>query len=456
MLNCPGGDHTPKLAKHAIIIILLIMIVSVYVALYFVISANASVAQFVNPGFEDSLAGWDNPGGWLCGTDFHTGTKSAYDNLGGGYRNLSQRVDLTNTGNITFWEKNTHAVAGSTDKIRIWIDNTTLLHEWVAGTGGVWTLFSHDLAYFGSHYITISGTVLQNVITVDDFSLGQGGQQYITLDLALVDYATIEFLVNANATVTDLGTAEHQHVNLPTGVVQLLLKENSDYAIEGNKSGYANCTEYFTIRTNQTLIVALEYNKSMVPIPTMVPLPTTEPMPTMMPGNASYPSESWNPVDYFWWIVDALKSLMDWIILIPGWLVAQITIYFNWIVENIIIFLTAALNAINTIIQSILGFALDLPGQLLDVITYPIIAIINLLLYLLTRIITPIVAILGVFLLMYISFYNLLVNLTGALGENSWALIILIGVGIVIGIRLYDILADIELWGFKLPKLGGK
>lgn len=153
-----------------------------------------------------------------------------------------------------------------------------------------------------------------------------------------------------NSTVVIDGP-QHDVLWLETGVGAYNFTVGQKYNISASSYGYQNATLInVTIGGTQSIDVRME--PSRIVLPTMVPIPTMAPMPELQ-SNATFPGGSLNPIDYIWWISDQLRMIVEWLRVVPIWFVTQMSMYISWITDNIMVLLTAMVQAGNMVLDII-------------------------------------------------------------------------------------------------------
>ncbi len=128
--------------------------------------------QFTNPGFETgNLNGWTSGGTTLISSSTsHSGSYSCHLDMTGTQETdyISQSIDLTNVGTITFWGYG----EGNTWPFYIYIDG--ILYKTSNAVSNTWTLYTVPVSgYSGAHTFTVkwNGGPGQFGADVDDFSI---------------------------------------------------------------------------------------------------------------------------------------------------------------------------------------------------------------------------------------------------------------------------------------------
>lgn len=123
---------------------------------------------------------------------------------------------------------------------------------------------------------------------------------------------------------------------------------------------------------------------------------------------------------------------------------------YTFITVALAVMLQTAIDGITGIVSGIAKLITDALGAIADIITYPIIAVAQAILEIISHIITPFVGLFANITDTGAYITTTIVSILSVMFDAAWMLLIITGVGFVVIVRIYHYVKDIEILGNKV------
>jgi hypothetical protein len=246
---------------------------------------------------------------------------------------------------------------------------------------------------------------------------------------------------------------------------------------------YADAKTVTLRRDNSTPAptVAASAVPTLYPRPTLSP-PTAAPVPTIAPW-PTYPTGSLNPYEYLDYIGQLLANLVNWLLSIPGYLISEIgsrldnlgdfigdliswvgsslSLLLEWLGATFVDSINELIQTISDIKDSILLKLQDIADALSEGVGAPVADLIDIIFYPVWRFSQIPIGLIGHIVNTFTSFFNhikqvigiatdTIINVFTVVFYNAWVTVIGLGIGIVVCLRVYWFIKDLEVFGTKV------